>query len=186
MVLVAGAFSQTPCRALRSQIAIHGISSSGRSRSLNCEPSAARGKAISQRKQRKERRALQKEKERREDGREGVVWMTDTVSQWLAGPETLSSRPEMLGGLCPFRQELCVLLERLSQKLEVPWAGLCTGRGGGGHPKVPKGTRRWPRMQNALQRGFSDPAREMAASGPERLYTQCPANQGRWRSARAT
>lgn len=88
-------------------------------------------------KAKEKRRTLQKEKERREDGREGVVWMTDTVSQWLAGPETLSTRPEMQGGLCPFRQELCVLLERLSQKLEVPRAGLCTGRGGGGHPQGP-------------------------------------------------
>lgn len=47
----------------------------------------------------KERKEGPAERERREDGREEAVWMTDTVSQWLAGPETLSTWPERLGGV---------------------------------------------------------------------------------------
>lgn len=102
--------------------------------------------------------------------------MRDTVSQWLAGPETLSTWPEML----------CVLLEGLSQELEVPRAGLCTGRGVAGTPRSPKEPGGGPgcRMPCSEQGSLILP--DMEASGPGRLCSLCPANHGRWRSAPVT
>ncbi|XP_041910292.1 E3 ubiquitin-protein ligase RLIM-like [Arvicola amphibius] len=60
----------------------------------------SRRKPFLRKKQSKERRALQKD--RKEDDREGVMWMTDILPQWLPGPETLSTWPEMLGSVCCF------------------------------------------------------------------------------------
>ena len=111
--------------------------------------------------------------------------MTDTVSQCLAGPETLSTWPEMLGGVCGFRQELCVLLEGLSQELEVPRAGLCTGRGVAGTPRSPKEPGGGPGCRMPCSERGSLILPDMEASGPGRLCSLCPANHhGRWRSAR--
>lgn len=75
------------------------------------------------------------------------MWMTDMLSQWLAVPASLSTWPEMLGSDAVSGMELCgvcVLQGRLSEKLEVPWAGLPTGLGLAGTPRSPKGPRGSP------------------------------------------
>lgn len=58
--------------------------------------------------------------ERREDVREGVMWRTDILPQWLSGPVTMSTWPVMLGSVCSFQKGTICAAEKLSQKLEVP------------------------------------------------------------------
>lgn len=48
--------------------------------------------------------------ERREDVREGVMWRTDILPQWLSGPVTMSTWPVMSAVCVVFRKELYVLL----------------------------------------------------------------------------
>lgn len=54
------------------------------------------------------------------------MWMTDTLLQWLSDHEIMITRAEILGSVCSFMKELCVLLGRLSQELAFHWAGVGT------------------------------------------------------------
>ena len=105
--------------------------------------------------------------------------MTDTVSQWLAGPETLSTWPEMLGSVCCFREGVVCSAGESASKSRGSLGGLVHMMWAGRLHKVSKGTQRQPRMQNPLQ-GGSLTLPDMMTSGPERLCFPCPANQGLW------
>lgn len=107
------------------------------------------------------------------------MWLTDILPQWLPGPETLSTWPEMLGSVCGFREGAVCAAGETEPKARGSLGGVVHMMWAGGHHKVAKGTQRQPRMQNALKRG-SLTLPDMATSGPRRLYFPCPANQGLW------
>lgn len=113
------------------------------------------------------------------------MWMRDILSQWLAVPESLSSWPEMLGSECGFRKGAVCAAGEAEPKAGGSLGGPAHRTRTGGHPKVAKGTQREPGRQNPPKTG-SLLLPDMAASGPGRLCSPCPANLGRWRSARVT
>lgn len=117
--------------------------------------------------------------ERREGGKEEVIWMTDILPQWLTVPETMSNWPEVLGSVCSFwKGAVCAVVHtepkaRGSQMrlVHMMWAER--------QQKVATGIQRQPRMQNPLQRN-SLILPEIAASKPKRLCSPCLAKQGLW------
>lgn len=72
--------------------------------------------------------------ERKEDGREGVMWMSNILPELLPGPATISMWPEILGSVCGFqRGAVCFAGEAepkargaLDRIVHMIWAGFTT------------------------------------------------------------